>query len=88
MQDSKMCVRRIDFNCGKYYTYNIVNYAWIFWSSCVCTHYTYISNIQIVEGFCREPKCQKMQFRREAVPHWLLQMLKSMILNCFFFQIE
>ena len=41
---------------------------------CVCTYYTYISNIQIVEGFCREPKCQKMQFRREAVPHWLLQM--------------
>ena len=53
----------------------------------VCV-YIYISNIQIGEGFCREPKCQKMQFRREAVPHWLLQMLKSMILNCFFFQIE
>ena len=56
---------------------------------CVCTYYTYISNIQIVEEFCREPKCQKMQFRREAVPHWLLQMLKSTILNCFFLlQIE
>ena len=55
---------------------------------CVCTYYTYISNIQIVEGFCREPKCQKMQFRREAVPHWLLQMIKINDFELFFFKLS